>query len=300
MGVATRPTWRVWMMAARPKTLPAALGPVLLGTALAIRAESFAFGPALAAALCALLLQIGSNFANDYFDHRKGADTPERLGPIRVSAHGLVSATQMRNAMLLVFGLAAAIGVYLIFVGGWPILVIGVAAILAAIAYTGGPFPYGYAGLGDLFVFLFFGLAAVNGTYYLQTGEITALSLLASVCAGALVTAILVVNNLRDRETDRRAGKRTLAVMLGERGAQIEFLVLMLAAYLGAILLWQVAGGGLFLLLPLLSMPLALRHVQEVWGEAARRSPQRLNDTLAGTARLSLFFSLLLSAGLLL
>jgi 1,4-dihydroxy-2-naphthoate polyprenyltransferase len=287
---------QVWILAARPKTLPAALGPVLLGTALAIRAGEFSFGPALAAAICALLLQIGSNYANDYFDHTKGADTADRLGPLRATAAGLVSPAQMRAAMFIVFGLAALVGLYLVYIGGWPILVVGIAAIIAAIAYTGGPFPYGYAGLGDFFVFLFFGLVAVNGTYYLQTGELTLLSLLVSLCAGALVTAILVVNNIRDLETDRRAGKRTLAVLLGRHRAQIEFLALMLLAYLGAVLVWQQAGGNPILLIPLISMPLAIRVIQQVWSTQGKS----LNETLAATARLSLFFSLLLSAGLLL
>jgi len=294
-STAKTASMRVWRLAARPKTLPAALGPVLLGTALAVRDGAFAFWPALAAAVCALLLQIGSNYANDYFDHHKGADTPDRLGPLRATASGLVAPEQMRNAAGLVFLTAALIGAYLVYVGGWPILVVGLAAIIAAIAYTGGPFPYGYRGLGDVFVFLFFGLVAVNGTYYLQTGTLTTLSLLVSACAGALVTAILVVNNIRDLEGDARAGKRTLAVILGRRGAQIEYLVLMLVAYLGVILIWQLAGGVIFLLLPLISMPLALRHIQEIWSSQGRS----LNDTLAGTARLSLFFSLLLSAGLL-
>jgi 1,4-dihydroxy-2-naphthoate polyprenyltransferase len=296
-----RSSLQIWLLAARPKTLPAALAPVLLGTSLAIRDGSFAFLPALAAAVCALLLQIGSNYANDYFDHRKGADTADRLGPLRATASGLISPEQMRNAAGIVLGVAALIGLYLVMVGGWPILAIGIAALLAAVAYTGGPFPYGYAGLGDLFVFLFFGLVAVNGTYYLQTGEITGLALLISICAGALVTAILVVNNIRDMETDARAGKRTLAVIFGLRSAQIEYLGLMLIAYLGVILIWQIAGGSLFLLLPIISMPLALRHIQEIWRPEIEQGDRRhLNATLAGTARLSLFFSLLLSAGLLL
>lgn len=301
----------VWFLAARPKTLPAALGPIVLGTSLAIRGGEFAFGPALAATLCAILLQIGSNYANDYFDHRHGADSADRRGPQRATANGWVTPTQMRNATVLVLGLATLLGLYLVYVGGWPILVAGVAALIATLAYTGGPFPYGYRGLGDLFVFIFFGLVAVNGAYYLQTGEISALSILAGVCAGALNTAILVVNNLRDLETDRRAGKRTLAVIFGKRGAQIEYLVLILVAYLGGVLIWQMAGGSFLLLLPIVSMPLALRHIQDIWSytEAARADlnsdlktdlKSDLNDTLAGTARVSLFFSLLLSAGLLL
>lgn len=288
---------RIWLLAARPKTLPAAFAPVFVGTTLAIRDETFLFWPALAAMFCALLLQIGANFANDYFDHRKGADTPDRQGPIRITAAGIVTPDQMRNATAIVLGIATLLGVYLVFVGGWPILAVGVAALLAALTYTGGPFPYGYAGLGDVFVFIFFGLVAVNGTYFLQSGAISDLSILIGICMGALATAILVVNNIRDIETDRRAGKRTLAVILGPRAMQIEYMALMLIAYLGAILLWQMAGGSIYLLLPLISMPLALRHIQEIWGGTRGR---RLNDTLAGTARVGLFYSLLLSAGLLL
>lgn len=291
-----RQAWQIWFLAARPKTLPAALSPVILGTALAIRDGAFAFGPALAAMVCALLLQIASNYANDYFDHTRGADTPDRRGPARATANGWVTPTQMRNATGLVLGLALLVGLYLVWIGGWPILVAGLAAVLATVAYSGGPLPYGYRGLGDIFVFIFFGLVAVNGTYYLQAETITALSILLSICMGALATAILVVNNLRDLETDRRAGKRTLAVILGARGAQIEYLGLMLIAYLGMVLVWQLGGGSFLLLLPIISMPLALRHIQEIWGN---RGPN-LNDTLAGTARVGLFYSLLMSAGLLL
>lgn len=294
---ATQPISRlqVWIMAARPKTLPAALAPVAVGTALAWHDGMFALWPALAAALGALLLQIGSNFANDYFDFFKGADTVERLGPIRVTASGLITPAQLRWGMGIVFGLAALVGLYLIAVGGWPILAVGIASILAAILYTGGPFPFGYYGLGDLFVFLFFGLVAVCGTYWVQAHSLHQAVILAAIPPGTLVTAILVVNNLRDIETDRRARKFTLAVRLGVAGTQIEYILLLGIAYLLLPWLWWRHDYHALVLLPWLTLPLALRLIQAVRHQRGRA----LNATLAGTAQLSLLFSLLLALGLL-
>lgn len=284
---------RVWLLAARPKTLPAAVGPVLVGTALAFADGKFAFRPMLAALVGALLLQIGSNFANDYFDFFKGVDTHERMGPTRVTATGLLTPQQVRWGMVVVFGLAALDGIFLILVGGWPILLLGAAAILAALAYTGGPLPYGYYGLGEFFVFLFFGFAAVVGTYYVQTLTVTAQVWLAAVPVGALITAVLVVNNYRDRATDAQAHKRTLAVLLGERGARIEFFALIALAYAAAAVL---ALDSRWLLLPFLSLPAAWQLVRAVRTQTGRP----LNRALAGTARLSLIFSILLSIGFVL
>ncbi len=286
---------RAWLLAARPKTLPAALAPVLVGTALAFHDGAFAPLPALAALLGALLLQIGSNFANDYFDFFKGADTHERLGPVRVTASGLISPGQLRWGMVAVFGLAALDGLYLIQVGGWPILAVGVASILAALLYTGGPFPFGYYGLGDLFVFIFFGLVAVCGTYYVQALTLTGPVVLAAVPPGLLITAILVVNNLRDIETDAKAGKRTLAVMLGRDGTRAEYRLLLALAYILPLALWLGYDYSLLVLLPWLTMPLALKLLREV---LIKVDGPALNAALAGTARLSLLFSLLLAAGL--
>lgn len=285
---------RAWLLAARPKTLPAAVGPVLVGAALAFAHGQFAWGPALACLACALLLQIGSNFANDYFDFFRGADTSERLGPTRVTSAGLLSPGQVRAGMAVVFGAAALIGLYLVWVGGWPIALTGIAAIVAALLYSGGPLPYGYYGLGELFVFLFFGFAAVVGTYYVQALAAPPSAWLAAIPVGALITAILVVNNLRDIPTDAAAGKKTLAVLLGDAGARREWIVLVVGAYLATfVLAWL---DSPWVLVTLASLPLAWRLSREVQTLRGRA----LNHTLAGTARLSLIFSVLLGAGLML
>ncbi|MBW7885421.1 MAG: 1,4-dihydroxy-2-naphthoate polyprenyltransferase [Caldilineaceae bacterium] len=288
---------QAWILAARPKTLPAALSPVLVGTALAIADGVFALGPALAAALGALLLQILSNFANDYSDHYRGADTQDRLGPVRVTSAGLIKPADLRKGIAVIVALAVLVGLYLVYVGGWPIVVIGLAAIAAALAYTGGPLPFGYYGLGDFFVFLFFGVVAVCGTYYVQALMVTPGVFVASLAVGALVTAILVVNNYRDIETDRRAGKRTLAVLLGRQGARLEYALLFALAYLIAPALWLAFGLGPLVLLTWLTLPLARRLVRIL---ALATDGPTLNQALAGTARLGLLYSLLLAAGIVL
>ena len=287
---------QAWILAARPKTLPAAAGPVIVGAALAVADGAFAWLPALAALAGALLLQILSNFANDYSDFFRGADTEERLGPTRVTASGLISPQELRWGMVGVIAAAALIGLYLIWVGGWPILAVGVAAILAALAYTGGPFPFGYYGLGDFFVFIFFGLVAVCGTYYVQALTLTGHVILAAVPIGALVTNILVVNNLRDIDTDRAANKHTLAVILGRQGARLEYLALVVVAYVVPIWFWLSGQSSVWVLLPLLSLALAVPLVRAVFTVTGRP----LNKTLAGTARLSLVFGLLFAVGLVL
>jgi len=287
---------QIWMLATRPKTLPAAAAPVVVGTAVAIAEGAFAAGPALAALLGALLLQIGSNLANDVFDYKKGADTSARLGPTRVTQAGFLSPRQVLTGMWLTFGLAALIGLYLIWVGGWPIIAIGVLSIAAAIAYTGGPFPLGYHGLGDLFVFIFFGLAAVCGTYYVQAGTVSGLAWLAAVPVGGLIVNILVVNNLRDIESDRAAGKRTLAVRLGVRGAQVEYLLWLVVAYAVPPLMGLFGLASGWLMLTWLSLPAALSPTRLVLREQGRI----LNQALAGSARFALIYSLLFAVGLLL
>ncbi len=250
----------------------------------------------MATATGALLLQVLSNFANDYFDSAKGADTAERLGPTRAVAAGLLSPRAMRWGMATVAALTALVGAYLVMIGGWPILAVGAASLLAAVLYTGGPFPFGYHGLGDLFVFIFFGLVAVAGTYFVQTGTFSTEVLVVAAPVGALITAILVVNNLRDIGTDAKAGKRTLAVMIGARNTRLQFVILLVFAYAAPILIWLGFERGPAVLLPLLSLPLAAKRAISIYSATGTA----LNPLLAGTAQLSLRYSLLLSLGLML
>lgn len=284
-----------WILASRPRTLPASVAPVVVGAALAAREAAFQPLAALAALAAALLIQIGSNFANDLGDYLRGADRHGRVGPTRVTSAGLLTPRQVQQGMFVVFGLAALCGVYLIARGGWPILLVGILAILAALAYTIGPLPFGYYGLGDLAVFVFFGLVAVVGTYYTQTLRITPLAFLAAVPMGALITAILVVNNLRDADSDRAAGKRTLAVLLGRRGARIEFIVLVVAAYVIPFVLWLGYGLRPLALAPLLTLPLAFRLIRIVL--TALGPP--LNRALAGTAQLTVWYALAFAVGVM-
>ncbi len=285
-----------WILASRPRTLPASVAPVLVGTAVAIHEGMFRPLPALVALLAALLLQIGSNLANDLGDYLRGTDSRGRVGPTRVTTAGLLTPRQVQAGMIVVFGLAALCGLYLIAVAGWPILVVGALAIVAAMAYTIGPLPFGYYGLGDLAVFIFFGLVAVVGTAYVQTLRITPLALLASIPIGCLITAILVVNNLRDADTDRTAGKRTLAVLLGRRGARLEYLLLLAIAYLLPLLLWLALGIAPWIMLTWLTLPLAGVQLRAVW----RILGPALNKTLAGTAQLTVLYALAFAAGLIL
>lgn len=292
----TSPTLQTWLQAARPRTLPAAAAPVLVASALAWRDGVFSLPAALACLAVSLLMQIAANFSNDLFDHERGSDTPDRLGPLRATAAGLVSPAQMRIATALVFGLAAIFGLYLFFLQGWLILALGAAIALAALAYTGGPFPYGYHGLGDLFVFLTFGLAAVYGTYFAQSGQLIAEVGWYAVPVGVLIINILVVNNTRDIDTDRAANKRTLAVLLGREAMQTEYLLCLLIAYLTPLALWASRLSSAGILLSLLSLPLAIA----VYREFIHSSGRALNLTLARSAQLALIFSLLFAAGLLL
>ncbi len=292
-----KPTiFQIWWMAIRPKTLPAAASGVMMGSALAWRDGTFELLPAIAALAVALLLQVGSNVANDVFDFERGADTAERHGPLRVTQAGLLSPSQVKKGMAVIFGLAALCGLYLASVRGWVVIAIGAAAIISAIAYTGGPFPLGYYGLGDLFVFIFFGLAAVAGTYYVQVGTVSAAAWWMSIPVGLIITAILVVNNLRDIENDRVAGKHTLAVMMGEKATKTEYVLCMGIAYLllpGLVLMKIVPVGGL---LAWLSLPIAIKSARTVFTQ--KGGP--LNAALAGTGQTALAYSLLFWLGLLL
>ena len=281
-----------WKMALRVPTLTAAVAPVAVGTGLAIHDDAFRLLPALAALFGALCLQAGANFANDVFDFERGADNADRLGPPRATQLGLLSPARMKTGMWAAFALAMLAGVYLVYVGGWPIVAVGLASIVAAIIYTGGPWPVGYHALGDVFAFVFFGLVAVVGTYYVQAGEVTRLAVAAAIPVGCTVTQILAVNNLRDIETDRRAGKRTLGVLLGDRGTRAWFGLLMVAAWTVPVALYQLAF--VWLAVPL-SLPFSLRLLREIRGGTAGRA---LNPVLKATARHHLVFGLLLAAGL--
>lgn len=289
------PVWRAWVAAARPPTLPAAVVPVLVGTAAAFGpgASGLRIGPFVAAMLASLLIQIGTNYANDAFDFWKSADTEERLGPRRLIQGGLATPGQVFIAACACFGLAAVIGLYLIAIAGWPILVIGVFSILSAVAYTGGPFPLAYHGLGDVFVFVFFGPVAVLGSAYLQRLTVPPEAVIASLPVGLLVTNILVVNNLRDIETDRAAGKRTLAVRIGRAGTRLQYILSVAVAFL-APLVYGLVRLDFWLWLPLLTLPFAVRLVRTV---VASTDGPVLNVALKGTGQLHLLFGILLAIG---
>lgn len=288
-------TLQIWLLASRPKTLPAAAAPVIVGSGVALSENLFSFGPAMAALLAALLIQIGTNLANDLFDYQKGVDTTERLGPLRVTQAGLLQPGQVMWGMIATFALSAIIGLYLIAVGGWPILAIGILSIASGIAYTGGPYPLGYNGLGDLFVFVFFGPVAVCGTYYVQADTVSSVAIWASVPVGLLTTAILVVNNLRDINTDRIAGKRTLAVRFGVAGTQIEYILLLGVSYLIPCLIWLTGETSMWILLSWLSLPLAIKQTRSILTEKG----SLLNKTLAGTAQLELVYGILFVIGVI-
>ena len=282
-----------WIGAARLRTLPAAVVPVVVGTACAAASGGIALGPALAALGGSLAIQIGTNFANDVFDAENGADGPDRIGPLRAVSAGLITPAAMKRAMIAAFAVATVLGLYLVSVAGWPVIAIGVASILSGIAYTGGPFPLGYHGLGDVFVMIFFGFVAVCGTVFVQLGRVPCLAIAAAIPVGALATAILVVNNVRDRATDVRVGKRTLAVRFGRRAALVEYAVLLAGAY--AVPVGLAVTGRPWAALPLVSAPLAIARLRAV--VAAADGPT-YNRCLAATGQLLLVFGVLFAVGL--
>jgi 1,4-dihydroxy-2-naphthoate polyprenyltransferase len=292
----------MWLMAARLRTLPAAIAPVIVGTSIAVTRDVFRPGAFIAALLGAILIQVGTNLSNDYSDARRGADTEDRLGPVRVTAGGLVPPRTVLLWTYLTFGAAALCGVYLVIVAGWQLLVLGILSILAGVLYTGGPRPYGYEGLGEVFVFLFFGIVAVSGSTFAQLQSWPWESFALAVPVGLLVTAILVVNNIRDMDTDRRAGKRTLAVRLGRERARAEYTLLTVIAFaiLAPIAAIEIADSGsasaLWWLLPWLLAPLAAKLIGVV---RTHVDGPTLNGALARTAGLQLVFCMLLAAGIL-
>lgn len=288
---------RAWLLASRPATLTAAIVPVAVGSAVAKSVYGFSLWPALAALFGALWIQIGTNFANDVYDFKKGADTEDRVGPIRAAQAGLLTPRQLFVGMFVAFGLATLCGAYLLFHAGWPIAVIGVASIASGIAYTGGPYPLGYNGLGDLFVFIFFGFIAVCGTTFVQVGSVPNLAIWASIPVGALATAILVVNNIRDADTDVLCGKRTLAVRLGRNAARLEYILLIASAYLIPTYLYfsgslEIRG----LALCWVSAPVALQLLRRV---STSQDSRVLNSCLKGSAGLLLIHGNLFTVALL-
>jgi 1,4-dihydroxy-2-naphthoate octaprenyltransferase len=284
----------LWASAARARTLPASVAPVLVGVVLAVT-DGVGHAPAALAALVgAILIQVGTNYANDYFDFIKGADTAERVGPRRAVQSGLIAPAAMRRATILVFGLAVLVGLYLATRGGWPIVVVGVASILCGVLYTGGPFPLGYRGLGDFFVLVFFGPVAVAGTYWVQALELDWRPIVAGLGPGLISTAILAVNNLRDRETDAKAGKRTLAVRLGATFTRVEFSAAMVLACLTPLLFLASGAAGWGMLLPLLTLLAAIPVHRTVW---CRTDGAALNGALADTGKLLMLYAVLFCVG---
>ncbi|NGM70902.1 1,4-dihydroxy-2-naphthoate polyprenyltransferase [Natronolimnobius sp. AArcel1] len=302
---------KAWVMAARPQTLPAAAAPVIVGTGLAVAEGVFAPLPALMALVGAALIQVGTNFANDYYDAIKGADTDDREGFTRVTQSGLIAPEQVKLATIITFAIAILSGTYLVYIGGVPILVIGLLSVFCGWAYTGGPYPLGYHGLGDLFVFVFFGIIAVMGTFYVQAaavlptdtfittipdGTVTLESFVASLSIAALSTCIIIVNNIRDRKTDREAGKRTLAVRLGYRWSRVEYVFLLVLAYFVPVWFW-LEGYGVATLLPLVSVPYAAVVTRTV---LTRTDGEALNPALEGTGKLLALYAVLFAAGVVL
>lgn len=288
------PKIQSWLMASRPKTLLASVVPVFVGSALAIGESKFVLLYSLVALFCSTLIQVGTNFVNDLYDFLKGADNEDRKGPTRVLASGFITVNQMKAGSVLVFLTAFLLGLYLVFVGGKIILVIGVLSILAGIAYTAGPFPLAYNGLGDIFVFIFFGVVGTAGTYFIQAGKFSFLSIIASVPVGALITNILVVNNYRDIEEDRAANKHTLAVLLGKKFTRYQYLFLLLVSFLTPVYLYLNFGYSYWIFLPYLTLPLAFGLVKMLF----TLEGLELNKTLENTAKLSALFGILFSIGL--
>ena len=285
---------QAWLLASRPATLAAAVVPILVGCACAIAISAVSLLPALATLCAALLIQVGTNFVNDVVDYEKGADTHTRVGPVRVTQAQLLTPRQIRTGTLVVFAFAICLGIYLAILGGWPIVLVGIASIVAGIAYTAGPYPLGYHGLGDVFVFVFFGFVAVCGTAYIQLGHIPILAWWAAIPVGALTTAILCVNNLRDQHTDKTAGKRTLAVRLGQRAVRCEYLILLVTSYsvpLG--LAWSFDDA--WLLLPCVSSPIAMVLIRNLHRAS---DGSTYNHILVHTAQLLLLHGILFAIGI--
>jgi 1,4-dihydroxy-2-naphthoate polyprenyltransferase len=285
-----------WILASRTKTLLAAVVPVVVGSALAAYAGSFKPIASLFALLCSVLIQIGTNFTNDLYDFLKGTDKQDRSGPRRALASGWLTVNEMKAGVILTFGLAFFLGLYLVSIGGLPILIIGILSIAAGFAYTAGPFPLAYNGLGDIFVFLFFGLVGTTGTYYVQTLKVTPLAFWSSIPVGALITNILVVNNYRDTDEDKLAGKRTLAVLLGKNFTRVQYIFFMIVSYLTPVVVYFTFKQKIWVFLPVLTFPISFKLVKMIYTLEGKQ----LNKTLELTAKLSLIYGILFAVGILL
>ena len=285
-----------WLLASRPKTLLAAVVPVMVGSALAISMNKFFLPYSLVALLCSILIQIGTNFTNDLYDFLKGSDTVKRKGPRRVLASGLISVSEMRITIILVFGLTFLLGLYLVYSVGILILWVGIFSIFAGIIYTAGPYPLAYNGLGDIFVFIFFGIVGTMGTFYLHTQEISILSIIVSIPVGALITNILVVNNFRDIEEDREANKRTLAVILGREFSRWQFIILIILSYLTSFSLYLQFDFNFWIFLPFATIPISIILIRMLYTFKG----EELNKTLELSAKFAGIFGLCFSLSLIL
>lgn len=284
----------IWLLAIRPKTLWAAIAPVIIGTAMALEAGGFHLLAFAAALFGGTMIQIGTNLANDYFDFKKGADSQRKIGPIRVTQAGLVTQSEIKRAMVIAFGLALLAGIYLVYRGGWPIVAIGILSITFGVLYTATPLALGYTGLADFFVLIFFGPVAAGGTFYVQTLEINAPVILAGLAPGLFSVAILTVNNLRDMETDRIAGKKTLAVRFGPAFAKVEYIACVITASLVPSILWLMTNQHYLVNIAAAVIILALRPIRKV---LSNKDGTELNSVLAHTAQLLLLYSILFSIG---
>ncbi len=285
---------QIWLLAFRLKTLPAAIAPIIIGLSYAYQSGIFNPFVAFFTLLASILIQIGTNLANDVFDFEKGTDTEERLGPKRVTQAGLLTSKQVKKAMIISFLLALLIGLYLSLIGGWPIVIIGSFAIISGIAYTGGPYPLGYHGLGDLFVFIFFGIVAVPGTFYLQGGELfDSFAIILGIIMGLMADCILIVNNIRDADNDIKTGKNTLTVIFGKKISKLQYSIFVIIPYLFPFWIFQNMVPKLAIFIVLFSFPICIRSIIDIW----YKSGKSLNIVLENTARLQFIYSILLSFG---
>lgn len=285
-----------WILASRPKTLLAALVPVIIGTSIAIYSGKENFLAALIALICSVLIQVGTNFVNDLYDFLSGADNEERKGPVRVLASNLITTKEMKTAIIIVFIVTFILGLYLVHISTYITLLIGLLSIFAGIAYTAGPYPLAYNGLGDVFVFLFFGVIGTVGTYYVQAVEVTPLAFWASIPVGALITNILVVNNYRDIEEDRTVGKNTLSVKMGKKFTRYQYLVFVVLSYLVLFVVYFTFKRSIYIFLPFLTIPMAVKLIKMIFTYQG----EQLNKTLELTAKLSAIYGLLFAVGILL